>query len=484
MATKASYGSLMFAEQIDFFRSKLNIPSERWNDIWRSAHNTSFAVAGAMKIDLLNDFRHALDSAINEGKSLTWFKSEFKHIAAKHGWQHTGGADWRARIIYNTNMRQSYNAGRFEQLQHFDYWRYAHGDSQTPRALHLKWHNTILPKDDPWWQSHFPSNGWGCKCRVYGVSKNEFERRGLSLSKRPNDGLRDWLDKTTGELHKIPKGIDAGFDYQPKRQVIAAKRKQQVEAKNQTTKKTELKKLERIVPDSLSTVKGITNASLNQTLNAIKQTSSAEQVSLLGKFMLQYNIKSLFLKQAEMGANNAGAKVIEKSVSEYLQHSRNQPAQYRIRQLYTIRGYRRTWGFTSSSYDHVNVKAASTIRLDKIVVNELRQGVKLAAMLNEQQKTVFSMSALIRTQSVSAHHGGTLVTWLHEVGHQLHFKAGSPPRPMAIHLTRYSNSNHYEWHAEHFTAWVLNRNALAEFSPEIAEYFDKLIMDVLAKEPK
>ncbi|MCK8043932.1 phage minor head protein [Shewanella sp. 1CM18E] len=480
MATKASYGSLTFAEQISFFRSKLNLPSERWNDIWRSAHNTSFAVAGAMKADLLNDFRQALDSAISEGKSLIWFKSEFKHIAAKHGWQHTGGADWRARIIYNTNMRQSYNAGRFEQLQKFDYWRYAHGDSQTPRELHLKWHNILLPKDDPWWQNHFPSNGWGCKCRVYGVSKNEFERRGLRLSERPNDGLRDWLDKTTGEVHQIPKGIDAGFDYQPKREVIAAKRKQQTEAKIQNKAKRKAEQAtERIVPDSFSTVKGVTNASLNQALNVIKQTSSAEQVDLLGKFMQQYKIKSLFLKQAEMGASNAGAKAIEQSVAEYLKNDH-----FRTRRLYTTNGYRRAWGFTSSSYDNVNVKVASTIRLDKMVVNELRQGVKLAAMFNAEQKTVFSMSALIRSQSVSAHHGGTLVTWLHEVGHQLHFKAGSPPRPMAKHLTRYSNSNYYEWHAEHFTAWVLNRNALAEFSPEIAEYFDKLIVGVLAKEPK
>ena len=47
------YGSLPFQEQIDFFRQKLNLPTEHWNDIWRDAHDRAFVVAGATKTDFV-----------------------------------------------------------------------------------------------------------------------------------------------------------------------------------------------------------------------------------------------------------------------------------------------------------------------------------------------------------------------------------------------------------------------------------------------
>ncbi|NKF51371.1 head morphogenesis protein [Shewanella sp. WXL01] len=213
MPANAYFGSLPFIQQINFFRNKLNLPTEHWDDIWQGSHARAFVVAGAMKHDLLNDMRKAVDAAIADGKSLTWFQTEFKNIVAKHGWQHTGSAPWRANVIYSTNMRQSYNAGRWQQLQQFPYWRYAHGDSRVPRELHLKWHGTILPKDHPWWDTNFPQNGWGCKCRVYGVSQIQMDRKKLKVSQAPNDGVRDWTNKATGEVHQVPKGIDPGFDY-------------------------------------------------------------------------------------------------------------------------------------------------------------------------------------------------------------------------------------------------------------------------------
>ena len=56
-----SFGfGLPFQEQIDFFRAKLNLPTDRWDDIWKAAHDRAFVVAGAAKADLLNDLRQAL----------------------------------------------------------------------------------------------------------------------------------------------------------------------------------------------------------------------------------------------------------------------------------------------------------------------------------------------------------------------------------------------------------------------------------------
>ncbi|WKE64344.1 PBECR2 nuclease fold domain-containing protein [Gallaecimonas kandeliae] len=209
----AQYGGVQFAQAIDFFRGKLSMPTAAWDDLWGAMHSRAFVVAGAMQADLLADLRQAVDGAIADGVALGAFKQQFKAIAAKHGWEHKGGADWRARVIYDTNMRQAYNAGRWEQLQGFPYWQYRHGHSGTPRPDHLSWDKLVLPKDDPWWRTHFPQNGWGCTCTVRGYTEGQFQRLGLEIGQAPEQGTYQWTNKKTGEVLEVPKGIDPGFDY-------------------------------------------------------------------------------------------------------------------------------------------------------------------------------------------------------------------------------------------------------------------------------
>lgn len=208
-----------FTEQIDFFRKKLNLPSETWRDIQRGAHDRAFMVAGAMKADLLHDLRGAVDNAV-QGGSIGEFRKQFKAIVQKNGWTGwTGegtkaGEAWRTRVIYQTNLATSYAAGRRKQLldpallSRRPFWRYVHDDSvTTPRPHHKAWGDAglTLRHDHPFWSTHFPPNGWGCKCRVVAV-------------KAPADGdatepPEGWLaaDPKTG----APAGIDEGWDYAP-----------------------------------------------------------------------------------------------------------------------------------------------------------------------------------------------------------------------------------------------------------------------------
>lgn len=200
-----------FDEQVAFFRGKLGhlIPTEKWTDVWKSAHDTGFMVAGAAKAELLADFAVAVDRAISEGKSLQAFRKDFDNIVDKHGWSYRGEYNWRTRTIYRTNMATSYAAGRLAQLNDggFTHWMYRHSDSVvSPRPLHVSWNKLALPADDPWWNSHYPPNGWGCKCYVVGVSRAAGERIGGRFEPAQDDGV---------EPDGRPKGIDKGWDYQP-----------------------------------------------------------------------------------------------------------------------------------------------------------------------------------------------------------------------------------------------------------------------------
>lgn len=220
MGTEVSYGSLPFEEAIGFFRSKVNIPTERWTDLWQGMHARGFMVAGAAKADLLSDFRAAVDKAIAGQSTLADFRKDFDAIVAKHGWSYKGSRGWRSSVIYQTNVRTAYMAGRYAQMTHPDvlasrpYWQYRHGDSVHPRPLHLSWNGLVLRADDAWWQSHYPPNGWGCKCKVFALSGDDLAARGKSKpDTAPDNGTYRWTDKVTGEVHDVPNGIDPGWAY-------------------------------------------------------------------------------------------------------------------------------------------------------------------------------------------------------------------------------------------------------------------------------
>ena len=200
-----------FAEQVAFFRGKLGnlIPTESWLDVQKAAHDTGFMVAGAAKADLLADLAGSVDQAISEGTGIEAFRKNFDQIVEKHGWSYKGEYNWRTRTIYRTNMATSYAAGRLVQLKsgNFTHWMYRHSDSVArPRPLHVSWNGLTLPADDPWWQAHYPPNGWGCQCYVIGATRKTAERLGGRVEDAPDDGLTP---------DGRPNGIDKGWDYMP-----------------------------------------------------------------------------------------------------------------------------------------------------------------------------------------------------------------------------------------------------------------------------
>ncbi|MBZ7988064.1 phage head morphogenesis protein [Campylobacter canadensis] len=59
------------------------------------------------------------------------------------------------------------------------YLRYvAVGDYKT-RPKHQVFHNTVLPKDDPFWKNNYPPNGFNCRCKVQALSEAEAQNYGI-----------------------------------------------------------------------------------------------------------------------------------------------------------------------------------------------------------------------------------------------------------------------------------------------------------------
>jgi len=224
-----NYGSLPFAEALAFFRAKLNLPTQHWDDLLGAAHDRAFVIAGAMQADLLADLRAAVDRAIADGTTFETFRKDFERIVADRGWtgwtgeDSRGGRAWRARTIYDTNLFTAYSAGRHRQMQavaeHRPYWRYRHSlASVVPRDEHIAWDGMILRHDDPWWGAHSPPNGFGCKCYVETLAERDLQKQGLTVTRAadiPYNRTVTKVNPATGEEYTVPEGVDRGWDYAP-----------------------------------------------------------------------------------------------------------------------------------------------------------------------------------------------------------------------------------------------------------------------------
>lgn len=218
---------LPFNEAIDFYRQKIKLPTAGWTDIWQEQHSHAFVVAGAANDALLEDLYNGVQKAKWAGGGYDEFKKIFPDIAAKHGWAYNGAPGWRSRIIYDTNITQAYNSGRYQQMQAVKhlrpYWEYDHTSIEHPRLEHKAWDGKMLLADDPWWDTHYPQNAWGCNCKVHSLSPTEakiaWEQRGKS---GPDTAPPiEWEERVVGKngsnprTVRVPKGIDPGFAYNP-----------------------------------------------------------------------------------------------------------------------------------------------------------------------------------------------------------------------------------------------------------------------------
>ncbi len=220
-------------EAVDFFRAKGYAVGFDWRDVEAAEHARAFSVAKAMRMDVLGDVRAEVDRAIIEGSSLADFQDALEPLLRKRGWWGraemkdplTGktrvvqlGSSHRLRVIYETNLRTSYAAGRWRRIQaekqNAPWLRYSAVLDASTRPAHASWHGVVLPVNDPFWRTHYPPNGWGCRCTVMQLSDADLEEFGFAPSeRRPSRRKSARVNSRTGEVVRVPEGIDSGWDH-------------------------------------------------------------------------------------------------------------------------------------------------------------------------------------------------------------------------------------------------------------------------------
>ena len=216
------------SEAIEYFEVKGLHPAWDWRDTEAANHIRSFTVAKAMETDILVEIRTAVDAAIRDGETFHDFRGRLEPFLQRKGWWGRKEIDGRTvqlgsvrrlRTIFETNIRTSYSHGRWQRIQRIKdarpYLMYAAVRDSRTRPQHRAWDGTVLPVDHPFWDTHCPPNGWGCRCTVHQLSAADLEEFGLEVWEGPPAGsleTRPWHNKRTGVTVQVPRGIDPGFE--------------------------------------------------------------------------------------------------------------------------------------------------------------------------------------------------------------------------------------------------------------------------------
>lgn len=222
-------------EVVRYFRAKRTLPSFDWREVAPEEHAFSFTVAKSAGFEVLDDIRTAVDEAIVNRVKFEDFRTRLTPILQEKGWwgkrlvedPATGdlrlaqlGSPRRLKIIYWANTRTAHAAGEWERTQanrrFLPFLLYTLSAAENKRPEHRSWVGTVLPVGHPWWQTHYPPNGWGCQCGVRQISAREAHRRGYSQdTPAPKVELRPWRNRRTGRTEMVPRGIDPGWAQNP-----------------------------------------------------------------------------------------------------------------------------------------------------------------------------------------------------------------------------------------------------------------------------
>jgi len=206
-----------FSEAIDHLAGKIPETSLRHDDLAGPVHAKVFTVAGSTTADLVRDLHQAIVEAKANGSTITDFRKDFDTAVQRHGWSYRGKRGWRTRVIFDTNMRSAHMAGRWQQLvanaDRRPMLQYRTAGDARVRPAHRQWQGKIYPITDVFWQTHYPPNGWGCRCTVRAYSQGEMASKGLQVSEPFQLKTRTVTDVDGMPTDQVPIGIDPGWDH-------------------------------------------------------------------------------------------------------------------------------------------------------------------------------------------------------------------------------------------------------------------------------
>ena len=232
-------------DAIDYLKKRRKTElSWHWSDVQKQEHMRAFTVAKMTSATLLDDVRKSLDKAMAEGQSFQEWRKDIIPRLQGVWLGKTYGDLWdgmtpaeqagktpptpeerdrvikasRLETIFRTNMFNAYAAGRYRQLKEdadiYPYWRYVTAKDSAVRPAHRALEGKVFKADDPFWSTHYPPNGFNCRCIVEAVDEYDLEMQDLKVQ----EGGNTYFDEESSQtVYRDAEGkeypCDKGWDY-------------------------------------------------------------------------------------------------------------------------------------------------------------------------------------------------------------------------------------------------------------------------------
>lgn len=195
---------------IEYWKSKIPLSSKEAEKLAKEVKERAFYVAGLAKLDQVNLIYNALLEALRNGHSVETFKKNIAGLVKDKGWDSR-----RIETIFHTNMQTAYQAGRWKAIERnkksLPYLQYSSVLDNRTRPSHAVLHGLVFPVDHEFWGSHYPPNGFNCRCTAIQLSRYQTEKRGLEIQKEIPKSLKYTDTQRDVEISVIPKP-DPGFE--------------------------------------------------------------------------------------------------------------------------------------------------------------------------------------------------------------------------------------------------------------------------------
>jgi SPP1 gp7 family putative phage head morphogenesis protein len=200
----------------------------------RDEHDAAFTVAKMMDSDMLLTVKEKVANALEDGTTLADFKKELIPALQDAGWWGkkdvtdplTGlvtkaqlGSASRLETIFRSNIQSAYSVGHWESIQKnaktAPFLMYDAVDDTRTRPDHAARDNQVHKVDSTFWKTHFPPNGWNCRCGVIQLDDDDLKEMNLTPQKSPNIKYEKWKNPRTGNVLQVPTDVDPGWDHNP-----------------------------------------------------------------------------------------------------------------------------------------------------------------------------------------------------------------------------------------------------------------------------
>lgn len=203
-SARPSAAPAKFEEAVRWFRERVPMTEAEYADLESDARHRSFTVAGVAQLDLVTDVWRAIVRAVDEGTTLEDFRDEVGR-KLEAAWGEDDGH--RLETIFRTNVQAAYSAGRYEQMND-PAIRKARPYKKLSVVLDGRTSDicealadTVLPADDPFWETHNPPLHFGCRDAVLSLTEEQATEAGIdeeAPNVDPDDGFghapghREW----------------------------------------------------------------------------------------------------------------------------------------------------------------------------------------------------------------------------------------------------------------------------------------------------